>query len=373
MPRSEQRHREGMGVPPVEIPENMRLNYVLRCQLSGLFIGRLEVITTVGSLPYLSHWQEMVARHPVFSMSEGRLLSFTTNEWRRLAKKAADEEITENESNVLCVCYLALLHSLDCIKQDKDLQILPPMHIVYNTMPKLLALSYWKYHLESKRFSFPTYHISRANNNGNFSDIGAYLDLCFEIKDDYEMKINDEAEKQKAKEAADAIKVLNNTWVIPPSKKQLWNWVKAHLLPTKYAPDCEGWLSTLFLGGSQTIVNDFEKADIEMMEEIIVSECPAGTGVMHAVRGRIDSIWRIWKEHHEAFEVDMADYAKNQGVLVNAAPITHPDPGAEPNASQYQARAKFLVAHAQWKVAKAAYDRQQAGQKPVSNKALEEI
>ena len=103
----------------------MLLNTTLRCGLSNLNIGSLQVITTAGALPYLSHWDRMQVRHPVFSLGDYKLMQFTKREWDRLAKRAVDEEMTEAESNILRVAYLACLHTFESIKQD--VPALPPL------------------------------------------------------------------------------------------------------------------------------------------------------------------------------------------------------------------------------------------------------
>ena len=207
------------------------ISHNLHCQYSGLYIGKLEMHTVAGHLPYLSHWKEMAARHPVFSLSENKLLAFARGEWNRLAKRAADEQATDQEEAILRVCFLAVLHTLDSIKQECP--SLPPMHIVQNNMSRLFALAYWHHYLDSKRFRFPSYKINKANANDRFEGISDYLDLCFEIKQDYEEGVTELQEQEKAAAADRAMKALRNSWIVPVGNKQLYRWVRAHL-PTKY-------------------------------------------------------------------------------------------------------------------------------------------
>lgn len=368
---TEQHHE--MHLPDPKKPEQIKVRHIVRCARTGLFVAELDYLVVAGIMPYLSHWNDMVALHPVFSMEHSKLIRFASDEWRRLAKKAADDEISDAESNVLRVTFLALLHALDCVKQDKEIQCLPPLHIVYSQMPKLMALSYWKFYLESKRFQFPTYHIAKINDNASFKHIADYLDLCFEIKNDYEMKKHTAEEEAKLKAAQEAVKLLNDVWVSPPSKKALWKWIVPQLAHTKWQPDTEGWLNTLFLGGSSIIVHDFDKEDILLMEEIIMSGIEAGTGMGKFVQGRIDTIKRTWEQYHETYEVDLADFAQNQGTLVNGAPVRHPDPGPEPVVTAFANRAQYTIARAKWQVAKAAWDKQQSGDADKPNAQLEAI
>ena len=331
----------------------MLLRHVLRCELSGLAVGTLEVQTTAGALPYLNHWNKCVVRHPVFSLDDKRLFQFVKGEWERLAALAEDAEITEAESDILRVGYLAVLHTLDCVRQD--VPALPSLAMVQTTMKQLFALAYWKYYLESERFSFPTYHISKYNTNIHFENLPEYLELCFEVRHDYEKKRHEAVEAEKIRQAEKLLIALNSTWVTPASKRLLWQWVKAHL-PEQYKPDAEGWLSTLFLGASGAII-EFEQEDIQLAEEIIVSSCPTGTGVLKAVRERLAVIRSQWEQHHKAFEIDLEDFAPTARLFVNGEKVVAPDPGAEPKQSDFKNLAQFLIAQAQWTIAKRAFDK----------------
>lgn len=349
----------------------MQLNTTLRCRLSGLPVGALQVETTAGALPYLAHWDKLVIRHPVFSLSEFKLFEFTKKEWTRLAKQAADEELTHAESNILCVSYLAVLHTFGSIQQDQP--CLPPLGVVQSTLNKVLALAYWKYYLESHRFKFPQYRICVGNGNTAFENINDYLDLCFECKDSYETKINEIEEESKARAARAAMEALTREWVSPVSRKVLWAWVR-HYLPERYAADKVGWMNTLFLGGGNAII-EFQEEDIQMLEDIIVGECPVGTGVMKAVRDRIKQIWTIWKAHHETFSIDLEDYAVNQGVLVNGVQVAMPDPGPEPTLQSCEGnKTRHIIAVAKWKIAVAAWEAQnRRSDDPNVNSQLGEI
>lgn len=332
--------------------DNAILRHKIKCKYSGLIIGVLEVQTLAGALPYLSHWDECIAYHPLFSLAPQKLFQFTRHEWERHGQAAVDIEISAREAETLGVAFLAMLHTLDCIKQD--VPALPPLSVVQSCMGKLFNLAYWKWRLESKRFRFPTLHISKYNNNSNFSNVGDYLDLCFDIRRDYELSVREAEEKEKIRVAEAALVALNSTWVTPTSKKLLWQWVRAHL-PEKYQPDAEGWLGTLFLGGSNAIV-EFDKDELELAEEIIVSSCPVGTGVLHAVRARLEAIKQVWSQHYEAFDIELDQFAPNRNVLVNGERIKAPHPGPEPQLVDFQFnRTKFLIAHAKWQIAKAAY------------------
>lgn len=335
------------------LPTQEFISYRLQCKRSGVTIGVIEFLVTAGTASYLSHWNDLVAMHPVFSFQFQKLTKFTRDEWDRLAQRVEDETATEVEQQILQLCFLALLYSLDSVKQDTA--ALPPIHLVVSHLRDLMALASWKFYLESQRFRFPTFHIAKINTNESFENIGHYIQTCFDIRKQYETQKHEMEERDKIRTAAAAAQALASNWATPVSKKILWAWVQANL-SEGYQADGIGWMATIFLGG-KTAICSFEKEEIEMMEEIIYTECPAGTGVMHAVRTRMNQIWSIWKSHYTDYEVDLSDFAPGAGILVNGVRPQPPDPGDEPVLIDFDKKWKFFVAHGTWKVAKAAWDK----------------
>lgn len=331
--------------------ESFTINHRFFCQRSGIQIGTLEFITTAGTLPYLSQWKDSVCYHPVFAMQPNKLLVFARDEWQRLAQRVLDSEITEHESEILRVCHLALLHSLESIKQDEP--ALPSLSIVQGSIEALFTLAGWKFFLESQRFKFPTLHLARRNNNLDFSNLRDYLNLCFEVKNDYETKVSETVEKAKIDAADRAMAMLRSEWAVPSSKKMLFQWIKAHL-PDKYKPDGDGWLATLFLG-TDKVIQSFEHDDLALFEEIIYASCPVGNSIFKAVRERTEAIKLAWVQHHEAWEIDLGsdDWDEETKLLVNGVPILPADAGPEPRCEEFASRGKFLQAHAKWTIAQA--------------------
>lgn len=307
----------------------MLLKHVITCNYSGLPIGTLEYITTAGHTPYLSHWKEMVALHPVFSLSEAKLLAYSRSEYERLAKL---DEPTEQEEKILQVCFLALLHTFGSIQQQAP--ALPPYHIVQSQMRRVFALAYWKHHLDSKRFSFPEIKINKVNRNHKFETIQYYLDACFALKEEYERGVKDAVEKEKAAAAERAMKLLRNSWIVPVSRKELWRWVRAHM-PPRYEADAQGWMSTLFLGNDRTVL-DFDADEVDLMQSIIEGECPTGTPILHAVRERCAAIKKVITDHKEAFDVDYEQ-------IPDALPAAK-----EPAQKDFPTLAAFIKAKATW-------------------------
>lgn len=315
------------------------LRQPIYCALSGIKIGSIEVLTTAGTLPYIKHWNEIVCHHPVFSMQYSKLLVFAKDEWNRLSRL---EEPGQSDTETLQVAYLALLHQMATIKQDCP--GVPPWETVQNTITALFNLAGWKFYLESQRFKFPFLHLAKINTNLCFENIKEYLQACFACRESYETTVTERIEAEKIKAAEEALRHLRDGWIVPTNKKMLWQWVKAHL-PEKYQPDAQGWLGTIFLGNEKTI-REFDKEDIELAQEIIESSCPAGTGIMPAVRERLKTISGWWESHYEAWEI----VEEKDVLLVNGLGIKTDHPGTAPKESDYPTRGQYIQANARWQL-----------------------
>lgn len=336
---------------------NMVIAHKLYCQRSGLPIATVEFLTTANTLPYISFWNDSVVYHPVFSMQPNKLLDFSRSEWQRLAGRAADQEISEAESNILRVSFLAMLHSLESVKQESP--ALPPLQVVQDNIEQLFNLAAWKFFLESKRFKFPTFSLSKLNSNLDFSTVRAYIETCLDTKKDYESRVSEAVEREKIAAAEKALAALRSEWVTPVSKRLLWQWVKSHL-PEKYQPDGEGWLATIFLGSDRAIL-DFEAEDIALAVEIIYSSCPVGSSVFKAVKERLEAVEEVWKQHYEAWEIDLGDDEWEQGaaaMLVNGEKQKTPHPGPEPKIGDFQSRGAYIQAKARWDIAMAKWQKE---------------
>ena len=318
----------------------MFLEHEIYCRYSGAYIGKLTYETVAGHMPYLSHWKEAQAMHPAFSMPTGKLLAYARGEYNRLMKLSEDGEATARQNQILQVCWLAVFHSLGSVKQEAV--ALPSIQTVQSTLQKLFALAYWRYKLDSKRFAFPEFKINRANANTRFENAGHYLDACWDIKRDYESKIEELDEAEKAKAAEAALRALRNSWIVPVSKKALWAWVRAHL-PAEHAADAQGWMSTIFLGSDRTVL-DFDLDEVEMMEHIILGNCPAGTGVLTAVRTRIDEIKKVHTDRREAFTIDLTVFDEE----ITKATGTKDAPLPEPQLKDYPNKVAWIKARAAW-------------------------
>lgn len=315
----------------------------LYCQLSGLQIGVLTLMgASAGYTPYIRNWNALTVRHPVFSMEPARLLAFARTMWRQ----HGNEDASEENKQTLRVCFLAILHSLDCIEQE--VPSLPPLWVVQSNFKALFSLAFWKYALESQRFKFPTYKINKRNNNLDFREIKTYLDLCFQIKDEYSETVRTRDEAARLEIASRAEKKLRSSWIAPISNRELWTWIQAQLADTKYKADSEGWMATIFLAKTDKAICQFDKEEITLFDEIIQSECISDNGMMFAVRNRIDEIKKIWSDTKEAFEVDFEDFDVDGELIAARSVSTASESTEEPKEKDYPNKVLWIRAKALW-------------------------
>ena len=124
-----------------------QLRHNLYCNRTGIQLGHIDLALTAGHIPYISHWNEMICYHPLFSLTQSRLIEFMQSEWRRLAKDVVNHQTSDRESTILQVGFVALLHNLGSIKQDRGIIGLPELTTVQHNLESLLALSGWHSYL----------------------------------------------------------------------------------------------------------------------------------------------------------------------------------------------------------------------------------
>lgn len=331
----------------------------LHCQYTGISCGSLTLPTVAGYLPLLSQWKQEQVLHPIFSLELTPLLKFSKNTWIRFcgftSEEVADEGLTTLQEQTLQVAALAILHHIADVRQD--VLWMPTFLEVQNNWQSLLSLGYWKAALDSKRFSFPALRISKVDRT---IDLHSYLQTCWDRKKSYETTVNERIEEEKSKLADRALIAIRDELAgkRPLSQKLLWRWFLANL-PARYARDAEQWMWDLFTA-KDTAIFDFTMADIDLFEEIFLSECPTGSSISYAFLEVLRSKRALLENHFEAFEI-------LPSVELSLSMASGEIPVAEPKVGDFEKRVQYIIAHARWKLTygsssthrEAAIDRQQ--------------
>lgn len=315
---------------------------LLTCQYTGVNCGSLTLPTVAGYLPLLGQWKTQQVLHPLFSLDPIPLLKFSKNTWIRFcgfsAEEAADEHLTTKQEQVLRIAALAMLHQLTEVRQD--IPWLPSFIEVQNNWQSLISLSYWRAYLDSQRFKFPTVRISKLESSIN---LNAFLQTCWEAKKSYETTVSERIEEEKVALAERALIGVRDELAgkRPLSQKLLWRWYLANL-PARYLPDSEGWMKTLFFAKSVLDTN-FTMADLDLFEEIFLSECPTGSSVSYAFLEVLRSKRTVLENHFEAFEILVPNDLQSQS---DAGEISE----VEPKLQDFEKKVHWLIAHAKWQL-----------------------
>lgn len=338
--------------------------YTIYCARTGVAIATMQLLQQAGKLPYLSQWKESTAYHPLFSLPQQQLLSWTRKNWNQLFRNQTLDYVSDLQKEQFQIAFMAILHTLNCL--DQQIPALPSFHVVNTNMQRLLELAYWYNYLDSKRFRFPTLRINRLNANGALADIGSYFDICDSVRHDWETSKEAKFEDAKLEAARRAEKAVRGSHVRAVSKKALWNWFLSSLQASnskKYnLPEWQEWkedsAKLWFANENQQL--QFSLDDVTAIEEVFILECTLGTTVSHAFTAELNKIRSNISNHLKVFEIDWmatissntkrTDEAGNPLGNSNIETAAPEQPGEEPKLHEYISRTEYIRAKAKWDV-----------------------
>jgi hypothetical protein len=341
------------------LPETKHMT--IYCSRTGVAIATMELLQQAGRLPYLLHWKDSQAYHPLFSLSQQQLLTWTRKNWNQLFRSHTVDRVTDVQRQQFQIAFMAILHSLNCI--DQKIPALPDFHIVITNMQRLLELAYWYNYLDSKRFKFPTYRINKLNGNSTLMEIGTYFDICDSVRHDWETSKEARFEDAKLEAARRAEKAVRGSHVRAISKKALWNWLLSSLASNnskKYSlPEWVEWKedAAKLWFASENAQLQYSLDDVTAIEDVFIVECTLGTTVSHAFTEELNKIRSNISNHLKVFEIDWSatrnvnaasrvDVEGNQ-LVEQEAPEK---PGAEPSLNGFNSRTDYIRAKAKWDI-----------------------
>ncbi len=351
------------------LPENKSMT--VYCQRTGVAIATMQLLQQAGKLPYLANWKDSQAYHPLFSLPQAQLLAWTRKNWNYLFRNTIDRA-SDIQKEQFSIAFMAILHTLNCV--DQQVPALPSFEVVQVNMQRLLELAYWYNYLDSKRFRFPTLRINKLNSNSNLSDIAVYFDICNSVRFDWETSKEAKLEDAKLEAARRAEKAVAGSHVRAVSKKQLWNWFLASLSSNnskKYShPEWLEWKedAAKLWFASDSMQLQFSADDVDVIEEVFITECTLGTTVSHAFTRELSRIRENIVNHNKIFEIDWAETINvggainrvdsdgkviaGTGVESNAPAI----PGVVPQQKDYNNRVDYIRAKAKYDVSVLQYN-----------------
>src|SRR5690349_13045775 len=103
-------------------------SYTVYCARTGVAIATMQLIQQAGKLPYLSQWKDSIALHPLFSLPQAQLLSWTRKNWNSLFRNQTLDHVSDVQKQQFQIAFIAILHTLNCI--DQQIPALPGFHTV---------------------------------------------------------------------------------------------------------------------------------------------------------------------------------------------------------------------------------------------------
>lgn len=319
-------------------------NIPLVCSRSGITVGSFTTINIAGHMPLLGQWKDTQVLHPLFSLESVALLQFARNTYLRFCalteEETVDSAVTLKQEQTLRVCALGMLHNLTTVRQD--VPWMPDWKDVADNWTSLMTICYWRAYLDSDRFKFPPVRISKLEKG---IDLRSYLQLCWDKKKEYEAGVATRQEEAQARIAERAMVNIRDAMVgmKPLSIKILWRWFELNI-SDRYAKDVATWMWELFTATDKTI-REFTVRDIELFEEIFLSECPTGSSISHAFLEVLRGKHKLLTDHFKTYEILVPQVLQDEldsGELLASGP--------EPKLQDYASRTLWFIAKSKWQL-----------------------
>jgi hypothetical protein len=334
----------------------------VRCGISGVVLGSLQVNLVEGSIPFMQDFNRLEILHPFFAQSDYNLLKkfqesvtwFNDMEWH-------DRPDQVQRLQVLMCC---TLHRLGTLKQE--FPGVPSWPVAAGSAARVLSLAKWYLLQTSKRSALPMYSVSRMNNNIGWENIRFWLDDCYEIKTLWEKRTRQIEHEEELRTREAALKTIKSQHYSRIDYRKVWNWIALQICEEVGLRRLETFKS-IFLSG------DLEPElwlvdDVDDLVEVIVEHCDTGNEIMHCIRTRLAAISEhirdfnssftvvnmqlgspeTTKQEQEAESAFFSNFDKAVEVLQTLPP--------EPQRQDFTTLGLFLKAQAQWKILKGRFE-----------------
>ena len=284
---------------------------LITCQRSGLPL--LEV-TTLCSNGWALISQPMMTTfiHPIYNATldklcrklELQLIELDTVEWNVPATSIREVALTM--SAMMYSLGAMWLPNSDNITHGRNIECsLPDVKTTVGCASRLLALAYW-YHFEtSKRITFPLWKPSKSAGNLNWHGFPAWLDACFDLKEEWESA----KRKKENKELLDSTEMALATVHMATVYKRIdinkvWNWIELQAADhaDQYPLGRRATLKTLFTEGDQA-PEDWLPDDCDDLMEMVTTCCDLGNDITHYIRNRMSIIRGVIANFYKDFTI----------------------------------------------------------------------
>ena len=369
----------------------------LTCKLSGLPLANLSQFPfrhLPGGRIYITAWQEAQLRHPVFSLSRWEICQQYHHKKFYADSDSSEQAWLQDDRRLW---FLAALHSTGLVQQT--VPRLPPAATALRYFHRLIKLLTFLDTLSSQHVAdrnFPHLHISK---HYEWSSFPGWLEAAEATQTAWNtLKASRQqaerrqvlallAEKKLREAAVGAISreaYLRNLWrfianELPPEIKQKkvlqsgiqtkqrtsypvgsWTPIARRAIYCYYKTQEQLWQELFLCAPAAIDRGDFDKQDIQLLEEHLLTYIEAGSIIAHDVVARINELYN-WRNEAASFVSDLevlgvGDAApkaialqkeQEQRSLTAAAQML-----TEPQRAAYPTDAAYIVACIHWNKAK---------------------
>lgn len=351
-----------------------RINKIIYCQRSGVPLIETSTLCS-NSWALMSEPLFSTLVHPIYDVPLERLL-------RKLARQledaaALDWELDQYVVREIGLSMSAIMYSLNtmwlptaaAVTNGRNIESsLPDQKTTVGCAARLLDLAGWYHHETSKRIAFPLWKPSRNAGNLNWHGFPAWLDACFDIKEEW-AKVKRKTESVELTRAVeDALDTVHMSSVYKRiDVAKVWNWVEmqASHFSIHYPAGRRETLKTLFMTGELN-PEDWIADDCDDLIEMVTSTCDIGNDITHFIRTRVSHIRAAINDFYSNFTLIGKSSADGDGGLelsekeqeCNTALFKEYDEKlanltelpAKPTADKYPSKIHFLRAQAEWNI-----------------------
>lgn len=352
---------------------------LISCPRSGLPLASVTALCAHG-WPLLSSFQTTLL-HPIYGFPLEKLIVKLDTDLRmaeQIEWCSLDSEQTEIRLTMSAIMYALdaiWLPPVEATHLWKQLEpSLPAWAVAIGTGSRLVKLANWYHYATSKRLSFPSYRLSRQNNNLDWQNFATWLDDAFEIKTQWEAgkdKLAHDEELRRRSAALLEVKAEHIYKRIDFNK--VWNWVDIQMKQDpKYPAGRRETFKTIFMRGEHA-PEEWTIDDIEDVEFAILETCDMGNEISFFINNRLRQIKAVITDFYSSFT--LLSSVSNQGLdaldavtpaeqAATSAFFTSFDKRAAeldtlpeaPKRESFASYAKFLQAQAQWNILKRRHD-----------------
>lgn len=282
------------------------------CQRSGVPLVEVTSVCSNG-WALLSQPAFTCFLHPTYGLPLGKVLRKL--ELLLIDAAAAEWNVPDTLIREISICMSATTYTLgamwmpttEAISGGRNIEpSLPDQKITIGCADRLLQLGSWYHHETSKRITFPLWKPSKLAGNLNWHGFPAWLDACFEIREEWAKTVRGRAAKEELELINATEKAMATVHAASVYKridiKKVWNWVElqASQHSDRYAPGRRETLKELFYTGDEC-PEDWLPDDCDDLIEMILDTCDVGNDIVHFIRSRVTNIRRGISDFYSNF------------------------------------------------------------------------